>query len=139
MVAIPAILEPGESKFCASLLEPNEVMTMTVSLKSKELNTTLMQMGSGQEFHECRNFEVRWRVELLHVCQNSTRMCIKKKHCVSQVPYVEKDQVMELEVEVQGTTFYSKEARKVMIRNFKPESFIQTDKPIYLPGQTGTF
>lgn len=48
-----------------------------------------------------------------------------------------KDQVMELEVEVQGDSFYSKEARKVMIRTFKLESFIQTDKPIYLPGQTG--
>lgn len=72
MVAIPATLESaGESKFCASLLEPNETMTMTVSLKSKELNTTLMQMVSKQEFHECRDFEVRCRVELFPVCQNS--------------------------------------------------------------------
>lgn len=57
--------------------------------------------------------------------------------CVSQVPSFKKDQVMELEVEVQGDTFYSKEARKVMIKSFNPASFIQTDKPIYLPGQTG--
>lgn len=62
---------------------------------------------------------------------------VYNKHCVSQVPSVKKDQVMELEVEVQGDTFYSKEARKVMIRNFNSASFIQTDKPIYLPGQTG--
>lgn len=80
MVAIPAILESaGESKFCASLLEPSDTMTMTVSLKSEELNTTLMQMVSKKEFHECREFEVRLRVELLHVCQNSSGMCIKKK------------------------------------------------------------
>lgn len=45
--------------------------------------------------------------------------------------------MMELEVEVQGDTFYSKGARKVLIRQFNPESFIQTDKPLYLPGQTG--
>lgn len=56
---------------------------------------------------------------------------------MSQVPNVEKDQVMELEVEVRGENFYSKETRKVMIRNFQPASLIQTDKPIYLPGQTG--
>lgn len=54
-----------------------------------------------------------------------------------QVPSVKKDQVMELEVEVQGDTFYSKRARKVMIKSFNPQSFIQSDKPIYLPGQTG--
>lgn len=45
--------------------------------------------------------------------------------------------MMALEVEVKGETFYSRESRKVMIRSFKPTSFIQTDKPIYLPGQTG--
>lgn len=50
---------------------------------------------------------------------------------------MEKDQVMELEVEVQGHAFYSKGARKVMVKKFNPESFLQTDKPIYLPGQTG--
>lgn len=70
MVAIPAILEAAEeSKFCASFLEPNETLTMTVSLKSKELNTTLMQMVSREEFHVCRDFEVKCRVELLHVCR----------------------------------------------------------------------
>lgn len=137
VVAIPAILEgAGESKFCASLLEPSETMTMTVSLKSKELNTTLMQTVSKDEFHQCSDFEVRRRAELLHVCQNSSRMWIKTT-ALSQVPDVEKDTVMALEVEVQGDNFYSKEDRKVMIRRFRPESFIQTDKPIYLPGQTG--
>lgn len=45
--------------------------------------------------------------------------------------------VHKLEVEVQGNTFYSKEVRKVMTRAFEPMTFIQTDKPIYLPGQTG--
>uniref|UniRef100_H3DA36 Alpha-2-macroglobulin n=1 Tax=Tetraodon nigroviridis TaxID=99883 RepID=H3DA36_TETNG len=113
MLAVPAILEAGEeSKFCISFLEPNETMTVTVSLKSKDFNTTLMQMVSKQDFHECRSFEA---------------------------PSVEKDHVMELEVEVQADTFYSKGARKVLIRQFNPESFIQTDKPLYLPGQTVQF
>lgn len=42
-----------------------------------------------------------------------------------------------LEVEVQGDTFHSKESRKVLVKCFKVASFIQTDKPIYIPGQTG--
>ena len=46
--------------------------------------------------------------------------------------------VRKLEVIVRGQEFVMKEVRKVMIKSYKPESFIQTDKPIYLPGQTGS-
>ncbi|XP_011607095.2 alpha-2-macroglobulin-like [Takifugu rubripes] len=113
LVAIPLILEAeGVSRICASLLKPNETLTMTVSLKSKELNITLMQMVSRQEFHMCREFEV---------------------------PSIKKDEVKMLEVEVQGDTFYSRESQKVLVKRFKPASFIQTDKPIYIPGQTVHF
>lgn len=42
-----------------------------------------------------------------------------------------------LEVQVQGHTFHSRESRNVLVKGFKPESFIQPDKPIYIPGQTG--
>lgn len=45
--------------------------------------------------------------------------------------------VQELEVAVRGDKFYSKEVRKVKIHSYKPRTFVQTDKPIYLPGQTG--
>lgn len=45
--------------------------------------------------------------------------------------------VQKLEVEVRGDKFYSKEVRKVKIHSYKPRTFVQTDKPIYLPGQTG--
>lgn len=54
-----------------------------------------------------------------------------------QVPSVVKDDVRDLEVEVRGPNFHSKEIRKVMLRVYKPATFVQTDKPIYLPGQTG--
>lgn len=50
---------------------------------------------------------------------------------------VEKEEVMALEVVVQGDTFYSRESRKILIKSYKPMPFIQTDKPIYLPGQLG--
>ncbi|TKS81464.1 Ovostatin -like protein 2 [Collichthys lucidus] len=111
MVAIPAILEAGaETKFCASLLQPNETLVMTVTLMSQDENTTLLQKTSSEEFHTCVPFKV---------------------------PLVQKEVVQKFEVDVRGDTFQSAEVRRVMIRVYKPMTFIQTDKPIYLPGQTG--
>ncbi|KAI9548108.1 hypothetical protein NQZ68_013128 [Dissostichus eleginoides] len=113
MVAIPAVLEAGaETKFCASLLQPNETLVMTVTLMSEETNTTLIQQTSSEEFHICTQFTT---------------------------PSVEDEVVQKFQVEVRGDTFYSKDVRKVMIRSYQPMTFIQTDKPIYLPGQTVKF
>ncbi|KAK5929742.1 hypothetical protein CgunFtcFv8_010956 [Champsocephalus gunnari] len=113
MVAIPAVLEAGaETKFCVSLLQPNETLVMTVTLMSEETNTTLIQQTSSEDFHTCTQFTT---------------------------PSVEDDVVQEFQVEVRGDTFYSKEVRKVMIRSYQSMTFIQTDKPIYLPGQTVKF
>ncbi|XP_027136076.1 alpha-2-macroglobulin-like [Larimichthys crocea] len=113
MVAIPAILEAGaETKFCASLLQPKETLVMTVTLMSQDENTTLLQKTSNEEFHTCVPFKV---------------------------PLVQKEVVQKFEVDVRGDTFHSTEVRRVMIRVYKPMTFIQTDKPIYLPGQTVHF
>ncbi|KAK9520429.1 hypothetical protein VZT92_020315 [Zoarces viviparus] len=114
MVAIPATLEAGaEAKFCASLLQPNETLVMTVTLKSSEANaTTLLTRTSNTEFHMCTQFEV---------------------------PLRPNEEVQNFEVEVRGNTFYSKEVRKVQIKVYHPKTFVQTDKPIYLPGQTVHF
>ncbi|KAG7222463.1 hypothetical protein INR49_016232, partial [Caranx melampygus] len=110
MVAIPAVIEAGaETKFCASLLQPNETMVMTVTLMSEEKNTTLLKQTASEEFHTCTHF---------------------------QAPEVQIQDVQKFEVEVRGDTFYSKEVRKVMVKVYKPATFVQTDKPIYLPGQT---
>ena len=56
----------------------------------------------------------------------------------SQVPKVQ-NSVQDLEVIVRGQDFVMKEVRKVLIKSYDPQMFIQTDKPIYLPGQTGNF
>ncbi|KAG7222464.1 hypothetical protein INR49_016233, partial [Caranx melampygus] len=113
MVAIPAVIEAGaETKFCASLLQPNETMVMTVTLMSEEKNTTLLKQTASEEFHTCTHF---------------------------QAPEVQIQDVQKFEVEVRGDTFYSKEVRKVMVKVYKPATFVQTDKPIYLPGQTVHF
>ncbi|XP_073338260.1 alpha-2-macroglobulin-like [Pagrus major] len=114
MVTIPAVLEAGaNAKFCASLLQPNETLAMTVTLTSQD-NTPiiLLQKTSSKEFHDCIQFEV---------------------------PLVVNELVQKLEVEVRGNTFYSKEVRSVKIKFYQPRTFVQTDKPIYLPGQTVHF
>ena len=59
MVTIPAVVEAGaETKFCASLVQPNEILVMTVTLMSKNKNTTLLEKTSGTEFHTCVQFQV---------------------------------------------------------------------------------
>ncbi|XP_044057402.1 ovostatin homolog 2-like [Siniperca chuatsi] len=111
MVAIPAVLEAGaETKVCASLLQPNETLVMSVTLMSQEQNIALLKETSSIEFHTCTQFKA---------------------------PLVQNEVVQKLEVEVQGDNFYSKEVRKVVIKVYQPMTFVQTDKPIYLPGQTG--
>uniref|UniRef100_UPI0037E96FAE alpha-2-macroglobulin-like n=1 Tax=Semicossyphus pulcher TaxID=241346 RepID=UPI0037E96FAE len=112
MVTIPAVIEAGaETQLCASLMKPNETLVMTVKLMSQEQNITLMEKTSTLEFHNCNKF----------------------------TPPSVQNEVMMLEVEVRGQTFYSKEVRKVMIKTYGPSTFVQTDKPIYLPGQTVHF
>uniref|UniRef100_A0A667YQD2 Alpha-macroglobulin receptor-binding domain-containing protein n=1 Tax=Myripristis murdjan TaxID=586833 RepID=A0A667YQD2_9TELE len=111
MVAIPAVLEAGaDTQFCASLLQPNETLLMTITLTSQAENRTLLTEKADTDLHTCVKFKV---------------------------PMVQNQEVRNLEVEVHGKTFHSKEIRKVMIRAYSPMTFIQTDKPIYLPGQTG--
>ncbi|XP_062275147.1 alpha-2-macroglobulin-like [Scomber scombrus] len=113
MVTFPAVLEAGaETTFCVSLLRPSETLVMTVTLMSTETNTTLFKETSSTDFHTCTQF---------------------------QAPLVQNNVVQELEVEVQGETFHSKKLKKVMIKVYKPMTFVQTDKPIYLPGQTVHF
>nr|XP_061781462.1 alpha-2-macroglobulin-like [Nerophis lumbriciformis] len=114
MVGIPALLEAGaDTNFCASLLQPNETLTMTVSLNSEEENRTLFSEASSKDFHKCISFKVP----------------LPKSN----------EEVQELVVEVQGATFHSREVRKVLIKVYEPMNFVQTDKPIYLPGQTVQF
>uniref|UniRef100_A0A667Z5P3 Alpha-2-macroglobulin bait region domain-containing protein n=1 Tax=Myripristis murdjan TaxID=586833 RepID=A0A667Z5P3_9TELE len=113
MVAIPAVLEAGaDIQFCASLLQPNETLLMTVTLTSQAENRTLLMEEADTDVHTCVKFKV---------------------------PMVQDEEVRNLEVEVHGETFHSKEIRKVMIRAYSPMTFIQTDKPMYLPGQTVHF
>uniref|UniRef100_A0AAZ1XTJ7 Alpha-2-macroglobulin bait region domain-containing protein n=1 Tax=Oreochromis aureus TaxID=47969 RepID=A0AAZ1XTJ7_OREAU len=112
LVAIPAVIEAGaEAKFCATLRQPSGTLVMTVTLMSREKNTTLFTHTSNEAFQTCVQFKA---------------------------PLVQKE-VQHFQVEVRGDTFYSKQVTKVMIQAYDPFTFIQTDKPIYLPGQKVNF
>lgn len=56
-----------------------------------------------------------------------------------QAPVVHTDEIHDFEVKVQGSTFSAEEVRKVMFKVYQTMTFIQTDKPIYTPGQTGNY
>uniref|UniRef100_A0A3Q1IZ12 Alpha-2-macroglobulin bait region domain-containing protein n=1 Tax=Anabas testudineus TaxID=64144 RepID=A0A3Q1IZ12_ANATE len=110
MVAIPAVLEAGsETKFCASLLQHNETLTMTVALHSSGERTTLLKQTSS--IHNIKIDAYLFLFSLNHF----------------------------FEVKVRGNKFYSRQVRKVMIKVYQSMTFVQTDKPIYLPGQTVHF
>ncbi|KAL7831784.1 hypothetical protein AOLI_G00293320 [Acnodon oligacanthus] len=113
MVTFPAVIESGsEATLCTSLLKPNETLQMTVYLVHDSQNRTLLQERVEEEFHRCSKFKA---------------------------PQVEGQSVQEIRVEVKGESFEMMEKRKVMFKSYNPLTFIQTDKPIYNPGQTVNF
>ncbi|KAJ7990516.1 hypothetical protein DPEC_G00301150 [Dallia pectoralis] len=113
LVTIPAVIQAGlEATFCASLLQPRETLNMTISLVDDVHNSTLLQKSSDQEFHLCFQF---------------------------QAPKLQEEKILKFKVEVRGETYVSTEERKVKIKPDSSMTFVQTDKPIYNPGQTVHF
>ncbi|XP_053095845.1 alpha-2-macroglobulin [Pangasianodon hypophthalmus] len=113
MVTFPAVIESGsDAKFCMSLLKPNETLQMNIYLVHNNQSRTLLQETVEKEIHHCSHFEA---------------------------PQVEGESVQEIKVEVKGESFKMTEKRKVMFKSYNTLVFIQTDKPIYNPGQTVNF
>ncbi|XP_066519295.1 alpha-2-macroglobulin-like [Hoplias malabaricus] len=113
MVTFPAVIESGsDAKLCVSLLKPNETLQMTIYLVHNHQNRTLLEERVEKEFHSCSHFKA---------------------------PQIEGQSVQEIKVEVKGEDFVMTETRKVMFKSYDPMTFIQTDKPIYNPGQTVNF
>ncbi len=59
-VMFPAVIESGsDAKLCASLLKPQESLTMTISLlDERDRATQLVQQKSSKPFHRCFSFQV---------------------------------------------------------------------------------
>ncbi|XP_053503783.1 alpha-2-macroglobulin [Ictalurus furcatus] len=113
MVTFPAVIESGsDAKFCVSLLKPNETLQMNIYLVHNNQNRTLLQETVEEEIHHCSHFEA---------------------------PQVVGELVQEIKVEVKGESFKMTEKKKVMFKSYDTLVFIQTDKPIYNPGQTVNF
>ncbi|XP_026138201.1 alpha-2-macroglobulin [Carassius auratus] len=113
MVTFPAVIESGsEAKLCASLLKPNESLAMNIYLVDGDQSTLMLQEKAEEEFHRCFNI---------------------------QTPLVEAESVQAVKVELQGKNFKMTEVRKVVFRRYNHLTLIQTDKPIYIPGQTVHF
>nr|AAI71612.1 Zgc:171445 protein [Danio rerio] len=114
LVTFPSLIESGSgAKLCASLLKPQGSLTITITLiDDKSAETRLVRQTTQRKLHRCFNF---------------------------QAPLVNGDSVQTVRVVVQGQSFKMTEERKVMFRSYLPLTFIQTDKPLYNPGQTVNF
>ncbi|XP_065816781.1 alpha-2-macroglobulin isoform X2 [Labrus bergylta] len=113
LVAVPSELEAGaETQFCLSLLQPNEPLLITVTLTSEEEETILLKTTSSVELHECYTF---------------------------QAPLVKNYKLHNFKVKVEGDEFLSEEVRMVWVKDNGQMTYVQTDKPLYLPGQTVHF
>ncbi|KAL2085402.1 hypothetical protein ACEWY4_018722 [Coilia grayii] len=114
LVTFPAVIRSeSEAKLCASLLSPNETLLMSIHLTNGDQKKLLHQETSDKDFHHCVTF---------------------------QAPTVERESEGVIEVEVKGeTSHWTKETHVMFHPKPLPIIFIQTDKPIYLPGQTVHF
>ncbi|KAG5268327.1 hypothetical protein AALO_G00211350 [Alosa alosa] len=114
LVTFPAqIWSESEAKLCASLLSPNETLLMSIYLTNGDEKKMLHQETSDKDFHRCFQF---------------------------QAPLVKEGSVQKITVEVKGqTSYWTSESRVKFRPKPAPVTFIQTDKPIYTPGQTVHF
>uniref|UniRef100_A0A8C9S3Q6 Alpha-macroglobulin receptor-binding domain-containing protein n=1 Tax=Scleropages formosus TaxID=113540 RepID=A0A8C9S3Q6_SCLFO len=113
LVTFPAVIPAdSQAKVCASLLYPNETLHMSIFLKLGDHATLLLEKKTNEAFYQCFHF---------------------------QAPAVEKESIQSIRVEVRGESFQMMKDSSVMFKPYSEITFIQTDKPVYKPGQTVHF
>uniref|UniRef100_A0A8D3DNR8 Alpha-2-macroglobulin-like n=1 Tax=Scophthalmus maximus TaxID=52904 RepID=A0A8D3DNR8_SCOMX len=99
-----------QETLCAHIHGPTEAVSLNVSLDMDSGSTVILEEDVKQDFYRCLNF---------------------------QVPVVSRKTVASISVTIQGESASMSKKTKILI---EPPTFIhimQTDKPIYKPGQTG--
>nr|XP_019950554.1 PREDICTED: alpha-2-macroglobulin-like isoform X2 [Paralichthys olivaceus] len=101
-----------QETMCAHIHGPTEPVSLTVSLDVDSGRTVILEEAVKQDFHRCLSF---------------------------QVPTVPRRTVANINVTVQGESASMIKTTKVLIEPPEFIHIIQTDKPIYKPGQTVKF
>ncbi|XP_023563183.1 alpha-2-macroglobulin [Octodon degus] len=112
MVLVPSLLHAGSpEKACLLLTQLNETVTVKASLESNRENRSLFNdVVAETDLFQCVAFTVP--------------------------PSSSPEQTMFLTIEVKGPTHEFRSRRTVLVKNEESLVFVQTDKPIYKPGQT---
>uniref|UniRef100_A0A8C0XNF0 Alpha-2-macroglobulin n=1 Tax=Castor canadensis TaxID=51338 RepID=A0A8C0XNF0_CASCN len=114
MVLVPSLLHSGTpEKGCLLLNHLNETVTVSASLESLRENRSLFtDLVVEKDLFQCISFTV---------------------------PQTSSNEVMFLTVQVKGATQEFRKRSTVMIQKKQSLIFVQTDKPIYKPGQIVKF
>ncbi|KAI1893470.1 hypothetical protein AGOR_G00124050 [Albula goreensis] len=98
---------------CAQLHQPKELVSFMVTLERKGAdNVTLLEESIKEDFYRCLPFKV---------------------------PHVTVDTVVTVHVSVRGEKEDLSKKSKILIKPSSLLTFVQTDKPVYKPGQTVQF
>ncbi|XDV32509.1 hypothetical protein PO909_003304 [Leuciscus waleckii] len=114
LVAVTSQAVSGSTEtLCAQIHEPKEPLSLVVTLRSDSGNVTILQQGSiTQDFYKCVPFKV---------------------------PLVTVSSVASVNIAIRGGTTSLNKTTQILITPPQNLIFIQSDRPIYKPGQTIKF
>ncbi|XP_016379353.1 alpha-2-macroglobulin-like protein 1 [Sinocyclocheilus rhinocerous] len=114
LVTVTSQVVGGKTEtLCAQIHEPKEPLSIVVTLRTDNRNLTILQQGSiKKDFYKCVPFKV---------------------------PVVTVESVASVDVAIQGAKTSLNKITKILINPPQNLLFIQSDKPIYKPGQTIKF